>query len=347
MMWCDQYKPAKIKDVCGHKMAIKKITSFLDKPKSKCLILTGMNGVGKTLLANLIPTELNYNVKNVDDIHDLKSLVNMSSFFQPDKKVCIVYEAIYVKNINTDITLMEHSTQPIIFVADTEELKKFTKLKKISTLIHLKPLTQSDIKPLLTKLNIKKCPPFDGDLRHLLLNLQMDSVGEKDIVRNHDEMLMDMFDYRKSVEEKFERFQDYRTVPRLIHINYLYTKIKPDEKMYEKVEKDIYTQSLKSEILKARKEGKEKGVKKIKIKKPKIEKDVINDAYKMEVVSSAIDGISDGDLVQKMLSEKQNYDLVPHLILNNIRGASCVSGKLNEYDVKYYIENSRRKFTLE
>src|SRR3989344_8026353 len=127
MDWCNKYKPTSTTDIIGQNVAIKRIIQILNNEKriKNCIILTGKNGIGKTLLANVIYEELGYYIKNIDDDHNLQKTINISVFFNKNKKVGIIYESAYVKKINDDIKYFKKSKQPIIFICDLEDMEKY------------------------------------------------------------------------------------------------------------------------------------------------------------------------------------------------------------------------------
>lgn len=338
MQWCDKYKPQTITDICGHKSTIQRITQFLNTfgKKHNCIVLTGKNGIGKTLLATLIPHELGYHVKYVNEIHKLKNLINNTGMFTRNNKEVIVYEAFYVDKISDDLEYIKKSKQPIIFVADSTELDKYKSIKKLSDIICLRPPTLSDIKPLLKKIGVKYKDEFDGDVRSLLLNLQMNKLITKDKPTiSSFKVLPQMFDYNISIEQKCDMFHDLHLLPSLVYYNYVSTKIKPDTDIYESLQKTIQSQMLIRAKINAKKYCKENGLKKIKIKQPIIEKSEMNNIYKMHMISNSLEQFSSLEVIREHILSTQKYDLLPTYIYLLSASTLPVSGILPEYSIIY------------
>jgi len=348
MQWCDKYKPIKIDDIIGQTTAIKQITEFLMnndlriKKKKNCILLTGKNGIGKTLLANVVTKQLGFDVKHVDDDNDLKKIMNVSSFFNKTKEVVIIYECCYIKSVAEDNKIINKSKQPIIFICDSEEIEQYKALKKNCEILYMKPPTQKQLVVFLTdilkqeKLKISKkiieelCEQSEGDVRWLLLNSQFWGEelklksGFKDVHNfNMFKMVPYFFDHTITTNEKIEEyFIDTHYLPQLLFFNYLKTKVAKIDTIYDKLKKDIQVQ------------------------KPNIKEEDITMFYKLNVFSKTIDVMSDADIMDKQIQITQNYSTLPHF--KHLMASACTncSGMLLEKDISYKDSGSKNSKML-
>jgi hypothetical protein len=332
-MLTDTYKPTKTSEILGQSPAIKRVAQFLKHfgKQKRCMVVTGMNGVGKSLVSNIVPKELGYTVKHVSEDHDLKSLLNVTNFFgDADDKVVIVYEACYITNLKKDIELFKTSTQPILIVADTGEFEKHSALRKNAEIVRLKPIDINDIQPLLKRIGYTgELPEFDGDLRSLLLNMERHSVSNKDIThKNIHKTIPIYFDYTIDKEEKYDLyFQDTYQVSNLLYLNYLKTKINPITTVYDALKKKTEKIALRNVINKAKKDARGSGQVKVKVKKPKLSTDDMNQLYKMTMLSESADYFTDADLLTQYTNKTHDYCLQPDIAGLYVAGCSRISGK--------------------
>jgi len=62
-LWINKYKAASLSDIIGHKNSIEKIKNWLlniNNYKSRAIIISGVQGIGKSLTIKLLLNELNY-----------------------------------------------------------------------------------------------------------------------------------------------------------------------------------------------------------------------------------------------------------------------------------------------
>ena len=357
MDWCDKYKPIKAKDIIGQTVAVKRITQFLnnEKRKKNCVILTGKNGIGKTLLANVILKELGFHIKNIDDNHNLKKLINVSVFFNKNKKVGIIYESAYVKRISDDLKSIKQSKQPIIFICDSNEIEKYKSLKKLSEVIYMRSPTISEQTKYLSKilkkekLSIPKkdiefaCEQSQGDTRSLIINsqfwgekLKTEEKGKKDIHHsNIFKIVPEFFDCCNSTQEKIDYFIDMVYLPDLLFLNYINTKVEKIDPIHDKLKKKLKESMLKAKIKKAKEEYKKTGIKIKKVKKPKVNEEDVNILYKLHAFSDTISEMSNADLIRQRIAEKQKFELVPYFKYLMSGACTNCSGMLLEKDIRY------------
>ena len=81
-MLVHKYKPTSISSVIGNKTNIQSVIDWLntwEQQKKKCLLVSGISGIGKTLSVELILNQLKYNIINLtsDEERD-KEYINAS-----------------------------------------------------------------------------------------------------------------------------------------------------------------------------------------------------------------------------------------------------------------------------
>lgn len=354
-LWIDKYKPIKSKNIIGQSVAVTRITKILnDKNRRKnCIILTGKNGIGKTLLANVILKELGYNIKNINDSHNLKQTMNVSSFFNKQQDVGIIYESSYVKKIDEDNKLIAKSKQPIIFICDIREMEKYKILKKNSEVIYMRsPSLSEQIKFLSSiykkeKIKVSKkkiedaCIQSNGDMRFLLTNSHFWSHNlnsdEKDISNyNIFKMIPEFFDYNNTSEEKInEYFIDTSYLPQLLFLNYPNVKIAKIEDDYDKIKKELINNIHNQKIIKAKEISEKTGKKVKKVKKTEPKEEDVNMLYKLTTFSNTIDLMSEADIIDQQIKLKQKFSLIPHFIYSMTESTTNCGGILQEKDIRY------------
>lgn len=342
-MWIDTHKPQNTAEILGQSSAIKRVERFLHHfgKQKKCMVITGNNGIGKTLVANIVPRDLGYVVKQVDDDHDLKSLMNMTNFFGVQDNVAIVYEACYIKNIKKDIEILKTSTQPVFIVADEGELEKYKSIKRHADVVCLRLLKREDVKPLMEHIGYTgDLPECDIDLRSLLLNLEFGAttINSKDCpYKNIHKTIPVLFDYTVDMADKCELyFQDPRQVSNLVYINYPKVMIKPIRHEYDCLKKKMEKQLLQRVIEKATRDAKKTKQKKVSVKKPKITMDDMNAIYKTHMVSEAADCFTDADILTHYTHVTHDYCLEPETSWMYAAGCSRIAGNLSIDKISSY-----------
>ena len=134
-MYTVKYRPNKIEDFIGNKNIIQPFIRWLlqwntDDKKSKCLLISGLTGVGKSLLVELILKKHDYNIINLalDDDRDkeymnnvIKPLIKTKKTFDGQENVLVVSDIDSGSDYGFIATLTEcirDTKIPIICICD-------------------------------------------------------------------------------------------------------------------------------------------------------------------------------------------------------------------------------------
>ena len=156
-LWINKWKPKDISEVIGNKTVIKYIDDWLsnfDKSNHNTVIITGIHGIGKTLIIKLLLEKYNYNTKTIypDDIkgyrtnenfidyynydNSINTKVNMKSkeakklalIFDETESISLTSERKFVFDIYKNNT--KHKMFPLIFISNNNHSKLINDLKK-------------------------------------------------------------------------------------------------------------------------------------------------------------------------------------------------------------------------
>lgn len=156
-LWINKWKPKDISEVIGNKTVIKYIDDWLsnfDKSNHNTVIITGIHGIGKTLIIKLLLEKYNYNTKTIypDDIkgyrtnenfidyynydNSINTKVNMKSkeakklalIFDETESISLTSERQFVFDIYKNNT--KHKMFPLIFISNNNHSKLINDLKK-------------------------------------------------------------------------------------------------------------------------------------------------------------------------------------------------------------------------
>lgn len=215
-LWLEKYRPKNLKDYLGNKDDIRKIKDWLlkfDKKKEKCLILTGISGIGKTTLAHLILNECGYNVIEINAseqrskkvLHTkLSSITKKNILFDNNKfnKSGLILDEMDGICNNSEISgigeiskllIKKKIHYPIICTCNSVKMKNIKLLLKHSILVHLTLPTKANILKLahkiikkekinISKNKLEKLILNINDYRKLIYNLYQESLNDIDIV---------------------------------------------------------------------------------------------------------------------------------------------------------------------
>jgi replication factor C subunit 1 len=234
-MYTTKYRPKKIEHFIGNKAIIQPFIQWLlewDSNKNKCALISGLCGIGKTLLVELILKTHDYNVINLalDDDRDREYINNMIKPIIKTKKTFDGQENVLVVSdidsgndhgfISTLIQCIKETKIPIICICDNrydQSIKpilnycfdiKMTKptYKEVYTLLYKIIITEnikikeSEIKELYEQSN--------GDIRFILNNLQFGSRKNKKNIQSTNifETTGNLLSIDETIDSKYQTF---------------------------------------------------------------------------------------------------------------------------------------------
>lgn len=324
-MWNDDFEPRELCDVCGHGDVIKRIASFLSnygERNKKALLLYGENGIGKSLLANLVPKHEGYSVRIATQHSDLKQTHAFRKIFDttPQNKIVVVYDAMYVSDQSGDARHILNATRPTIIVADVREFGVLSVLRKQCIIVRVRPPSLKDLRPLIKRVGIAADSfVYRNDVRSTLLNAQMNLLNCRDDAKIADpkKALVEFADHNTSRARKEWIVENTADMPKMVFDNYTHIRIKPDATQYaglrQTVERGMLTHATKKAREQYKKKNKGRGKATISIARPKLSPQTLNDMYKMTVYVDVLEKIGQIDAMTESMLSTQNYGHVPYI----------------------------------
>jgi DNA polymerase III delta prime subunit len=189
-LWINKYKPNKITEIIGNNIQINKFKHWLENlgsTKYQGIIISGNQGLGKTLTIKLILENLGYIVKiiNPNEIKDHRIYDNFDDYYNFNNSI---YSKIHFNNNkNNKIALIFDETEnitltsekkyildiykennklkkfPLIFISNNQHSKLLNELKKGCQEIVFTNPSNSELKSLIKKICLKENIYFETD----------------------------------------------------------------------------------------------------------------------------------------------------------------------------------------
>jgi len=201
-MFTDKYRPKKLDNFIGNKAVIQSFTKWLlswepTNKKSKCALVSGLCGTGKTLLVELICNKYNYNIINlsIDEERNkefinstIKPLLKTTKTFSGQENILVVSDIDCGNDYGFMSCLTEcikESNIPIICICDNRYDQSIKPILNYCFDIKLSKPTYDDIYVLVYKVvteekikislsSVKKLiESSNGDIRFILNTLQL------------------------------------------------------------------------------------------------------------------------------------------------------------------------------
>jgi len=310
-MYTTKYRPNKIEDFVGNKNIILPFIRWLlewepSNKKTKCALISGVNGVGKSLLVELLLKKHDYNIidLSIDDDRDkshfnefIKPLLKTKKTFDGQEN-CLVVSDIDSSGgdygfISSLTDCIKESQIPIICICDDRYSQNIKPILNYCTDFKLAKPCFDDVYRLIYKVVIsesikiskssidKLYEQSNGDIRSILNILQL-GVKKTDTNKNIQNFSIfdttgQLFSQENSIDEK-QRFywmsHDIHTL--MVHENYINNTLS------------------------------------------------VNDSVKrLENISYSADSLSDADVIDAVF----DFDLSSYVALNNIKATSKCSKK--------------------
>ena len=236
-MLVNRYKPRKLSEIIGNKIALGKLKDFVsnfNNKKKKAIILYG--GHGKTSSVYALANEINYevveinasDVRNKDNIHDvINSSMKQKSLFK-EGKIILIEEVDQFSGLKDrgGITLLnsviEESYFPIIMVADNPWDKKISNLRSKSELIEFKELTFYEIFMFLKKVRDKENFTVDDSvIREIAIKNKGDmrgAINDLGVLRDGDLSLLSDRDKKEDIFHVLKIILQGKSVDRIFEV---------------------------------------------------------------------------------------------------------------------------------
>jgi replication factor C subunit 1 len=255
-MYTSKYRPNKIEDFVGNKSAIQPFIRWLlewdpNNKKTKCALVYGVNGIGKSLLVELILKKHDYNIINlsIDDDRDketinqiIKPLLRTKKTFDGQENALVVSD---IDSSGGDYGFMATLTEciketqiPIICICDDRYSQNIKPIINYCFDIKLSKPAYDDVYRLIYKVvtteNIKISKSgvdklyeqSNGDIRFILNSLQL-GVKKGDTSKNiQSSNIFDttgqLFSQENSIDSKLNYYwmaNDIHTL--MVHENYI------------------------------------------------------------------------------------------------------------------------------
>jgi replication factor C subunit 1 len=310
-MFTTIYRPKKIEEFVGNKQIIKPFIEWLlewdlDNKKEKCALVSGVCGIGKSLLVELLLKKHDYNIIElaIDDDRDkeymtniIKPLIKTRKTFNGQENVLVVTDI----DSSSDYGFMSSLTEciketkiPIVCICDNRYDQSIKPILNYCVDFKMIKSTYQDVYRLIyniviaEKIRIKESEIKDmfeqsnGDIRFILNNLQFGIRKSKKNIQSSNifDTTSQLLSMDETIEKKYETFWLSNDLhPLMIQENYI------------------------NNTLSAR--------------------DEVN---KLDNLSFSADALSDVDLFSTYVN-MTNWEFEPYVALNTIRAASKCNKK--------------------
>jgi DNA polymerase III delta prime subunit len=203
-LWINKYKPQDISQIIGNTEQIKKFKEWLmnlSQNKSQGIIISGNQGLGKTLTIKLILEQLNYIVRIInpneikdhrilDDFYDYYNFVNsiyskiqfndmknkkIVLIFDETENITLTSEKKYIMDIYKENN--KNKSFPLIFISNNQHSKLLNDLKKGCMEIVFNCPSNDELKGLIKKISVKENIVWENDkLINKLIELSQNDI---------------------------------------------------------------------------------------------------------------------------------------------------------------------------
>lgn len=236
-MYTTLYRPKKIENFIGNKNIIPTFIKWLlewdaNDKKNKCLLVSGLCGIGKSLLVELILKKHDYNIINLA-LDESRDKEYMNSFIRPLLKTKVSLNnqenVLVVSDIdsgsdygfmNSLLECIKETKIPIICICDNRYDQSIKPILNYCTDIKMSKPTYQEVYVLIYNIVITeqikiKEPEIkqmyeqsNGDIRFILNNLQFGSIKNKKNIQSSNifETTSRLFSIDESLDSKYETY---------------------------------------------------------------------------------------------------------------------------------------------
>lgn len=198
-LWINKWRPSNIEDVIGNKQAIKDFKTWIknfDSHNYNTLIVTGLHGIGKTLVTKLLLDEFNYTYKIIypDDLKTYRFDNDFVDFYNYDNSInCKIN---LNKDTNKKLALIFDETESISLTSERKfvlNIYKNNSKNKLFPLIFISNNNHSklinDLKKYCNEIKFVSPSVFD------LVNLVKKICKKEKITINDNESVIKLIDF--------------------------------------------------------------------------------------------------------------------------------------------------------
>jgi replication factor C subunit 1 len=252
-MYTSKYRPKKLEDFIGNKDVIQPFIKWLlewdvNDKKNKCILLSGLCGIGKTLLVELILKKHDYNIINIaiDDDRDKNFMTNVVKPLTNTKKTHDGQENVLVFSdidsgsdygfISSLTECIKETKIPIVCICDNRFDQSIKPILNYCFDIKMKKPSYEDTYRLLynvvinEKIRIKESEikelydQSNGDIRFLLNTLQFGMRNSKKNIQSTNifESTGKLMSMEESFDEKYNMYWlSHDLHPLMVQENYI------------------------------------------------------------------------------------------------------------------------------
>ena len=207
-LWINKYKAPSLVDIIGHKDSIEKIKNWLlniNNYKSRAIIISGVQGIGKSLTIKLLLNELNYLLRIIypNEIKDHRIFDDFTDYYNHDNS--IYYKINFTDQTKKNMVLIFEETENITLASEKKYImdifKENNKLKAFPLIF----ISNNQHSKLLNDLK-KHCEEIRFDYpelseMHDLINkiCTNENIKIKDINVMNDLIVFSQFDIRRLI----------------------------------------------------------------------------------------------------------------------------------------------------
>jgi replication factor C subunit 1 len=330
-MYTSKYRPITLENFVGNKDAVNNIRKWLDEwPKnSKCILIHGATGIGKSLLSELVFKKYNYNIIEVNT-EDEKNKDEMKNYVKIIKMVNGQSNALIVNDIEC---MSDHG-----FLSTLVECIKITKIPIICTCMNK---YEQHIKPILSHCtDIKMWNPYYNDVKPLLLRI---IASEK--IKIKDAEMKELYeqsngDIRFMLNTLQVNLKDTSCMKNIENVNIFDTTGKLLD-MDLSIEKKWDTYMLNTDLHT------------LMVQENYINNLLISndEVVKLENMSYSADALSDADLFNNEIHEDGNWELFPYVVSSTINATIKCNKKapikFSQFLGKISIRNKNKRDKLD
>jgi replication factor C subunit 1 len=308
-MFTTKYRPKLLKKFIGNQQVLQPFIKWLldwdSSNKTKCALVSGLNGVGKSLLVELILNKHSYNIINLttDEENSKKNIIaNIKPLIKTTKTINGLENVLVISDIDSItehgfisiiLEFIKETQIPIICICDNRYEQSIKPILAYCFDIKLSPPTLDEVYPLIydivqneqikiTKSGVNKLyKQSNGDIRNILNTLQI---------------------YNKTTDTS-KNIQSYNVFDTTTKILSQETELEEKNRYYW-MSRDIHTLMVQENYINCT-------------------LNTMNDIVRLNNMAYAADSLSDTDIINSTF----NFELEPYIAFNTIKATTKCTKK--------------------